>query len=122
MTKRILIISSIIVFFFVAIYLLIARFDNRFFIENRTQKTIARVQVDVCQLTYTFSNIAPGEVVWANHKVVGDSHYTVSGNLQNGTKIFGSDGYVSNGYMGMRDLLVVQPSGKVEIKQSKIFP
>ncbi len=120
--KLLLIVSSIIVLVFIAAFVLIRRIDNKFAVENRTSKTIARVQVDVCQLTYKFSNIAPGEIVWADHKAIGDSSYNIAGTLQDGTMFRGGGGYISNGYMGMRDVLVVHPGGSVEVNQSEIIP
>ena len=107
---------------FVAACLLLLRFNNRFAIENQTSQNIKSLKVDVCQLTYAFSNIAAGKMVWSKHRVVGDSHYVVTGTLQDGTKIHGEGGYVSNGYMGMRDVLIAESDGGVIVKQSEIFP
>jgi hypothetical protein len=94
---------------------------NRVIITNESGQTIAELSVKVCGQTIDLKNIALGDSVSAQFDIHTDDHFTLNGRLEDGTKLVGELGYVTNGDFGQRVRLVIRARGVVEFSQDSRF-
>jgi hypothetical protein len=77
-------------------------------IENRTEQSIAELNVSIGGQTQTFQNVKAGEQMTAQCPARGDDRFTVEGRLADGTRIR------ANGRIGDNLDFVLLPGGQLQ--------
>jgi hypothetical protein len=80
---------------------------------NKSDSDIRFLDVGIAGKTLRINNMKNGAVTKVQFRGLGDSHYLLEGELQDGTKIGGEFGYVTNG-MNFNDTFVITKGGKIE--------
>jgi hypothetical protein len=83
-------------------------------VENRSGQVISTLLIRMGGQTLRFDNLADGSTQSATRGGVrGDDHFTLEGQLADGTRIRWSGGYVTGGMYGSKDRFRVEPGGNV---------
>jgi hypothetical protein len=84
-------------------------------VSNESGQKVISLEIQLAGKKQTISNLKSGSAATIAFHDFGDSHYTLSGALQDGTKLTGEFGYVTNG-LDFDDEFTIKEKGKIEFK------
>lgn len=82
-------------------------------ISNESGNEVKYLEIEVFGIKQSISHLKNGENRIIIFRDFGDSHYTLNGELKNGTLIKGAFGYVTHG-MDFHDSFLIKENGAVE--------
>jgi hypothetical protein len=89
-------------------------YSNQIVIKNKSGQTISTLLVEVSSTRLLLKNIKIDQVVQFEFLIGSDSHYKVTGKLEDGTLIKHDFGYVTHNYFHCRTVIVIRSGGQVE--------
>lgn len=98
------------------------RLENQYTVQNQTGQVLTEIQVDICNKVHTLKNVPPRAAVSVPYAITCDSNYRIRCTLPDGATITGNGGYVTTGYFGRRDQIIVKPNRKVVVIESSEWP
>jgi hypothetical protein len=84
---------------------------------NNSGQPIKQLQIDVFGKSQSISSLENGENVTLVYRNLSDSHYTLNGELKDGTRIEGDFGYVTHG-MDFEVTFKISKGGEVKFVSS----
>ncbi len=81
---------------------------------NRSNESISRLNVSICNETLEFLNLKSGAVVSGSYTIKGDCHFEITVQFDSGKKIEKKYGYVTNGFDYSHQIEISDSMVKVE--------
>ncbi len=91
-----------------------------FLLTNKSNETITRAVVSVCNQTIELNSIQPNKSVSGFFEVRSDSHYDVTVEYESGRKFHKKVGYVTNGFDFRDEVVVTDTDIKVSEDRKKL--
>ena len=84
---------------------------------NDSGQLIEKLKIDMIGKSQSISNLKNGESITLTYHNLSDSHYTLNAELEDGSRIVGDFGYVTNG-MNYEAYFKIHKGGEVEFTSS----
>jgi len=97
------------------------RLQNTFTIVNQTGQSLTSLRVEVCNQKFDLGSIPPNGQTSRTYNITTDSGYSVQATLKDGSRIEEIDGYVTTGYYGVRDRIVLKSNRNITVIQSTLW-